>query len=305
MRMGLMVGEGTGATPDLAALLERGVAAEAAGLDTAWIANIELDAMTAAAVLGNVTERIEIGTAVVPIYTRHPVAMIMQAASTQQACGGRFSLGVGLAHKFMVEGLWGLSYAKPAAKMRDYLSVLVPQLQGEPIQRDREPYPLQLAAPAGEHTTSVLVAALGPAMLSLTGELADGTITWATGIRTLEQHIVPTISSAAQQAGKPQPRIVAGVPLLLTDKVEQARALAAQVFKVYAQVPSYRVMLDREGAHGVEDLAIIGDEQTLRAEIKRLESVGVTDLCVFPFEVESGEAVRTLELLADIRRAPH
>jgi len=266
MRIGIMVGEGSGAEPDLAALLARGQAAEAAGLDTAWIANIGLDALTAAAVLGQTTQLIEIATAVVPIFTRHPVAMIQQTASTQQACHGRFTLGVGLAHKFMVEDMWGMSYDQPARKMQDYLQVLGPQLLGQPLQRDTEPFRVNLLPPASDHPTSVLVAALGPLMLRLTGELADGTITWATGIRTLEQHIVPTINTAAEHGGRPTPRIVAGVPVILTHRTNEARALAAEVFAIYATVPSYRAMLDREGARGVEDLAIIGDEQTVRAE---------------------------------------
>ncbi len=301
MRIGMMVGEGSGAEPNLQELLKRGKAAESAGLDTAWIANIALDALTASAVLGNITERIEIGTAVMPIFTRHPAAMIQQTASTQQACNGRFTLGVGLAHKFMVEGLWGMSYDKPARQMRDYLDVLVPQMRGEPVKRVDPPFKVNLAPPPCEHTTSVLVAALGPLMLRLTGEMADGTIAWATGLRTLEEHIVPGLTAGAESAGRPTPRVVAGFPVVLTQKPDEARALAAEVFKIYATVPSYRAMLDREGVNGVEDLAIIGDEQTLRSEINRLESVGVTDLCVFPFEVEEGEIDRTIELMADLR----
>ena len=133
MRIGMMVGEGSGATPDITGLCERGRLAEAAGLDTAWIANIQLDAMTGAAALASSTDRIEIGTAVVPTFTRHPVAMLQQAASTQLVCDGRFTLGVGLAHKFMVEDMWGLSYDKPAKHMRSYLEVLAPGLKGEPV----------------------------------------------------------------------------------------------------------------------------------------------------------------------------
>jgi len=301
MRIGLMVGEGSGAAAELAGVLQRGQAAEAAGLDTAWIANIALDAQTASAVLGQATNRIEIGTAVVPIYTRHPVAMVQQTASTQQACDGRFTLGIGLAHRFMVEDMWGMSYAQPAKRMRDYLEVLGPQLQGEALQRDEGPFPLKVPAPASPQPTSVLVAALGPAMLRLTGELADGTITWATGLRTLEDHIIPTINRAAAAAGRPTPRIVAGVPVLVTQHQQEALALAAEIFAIYATVPSYRAMLDREGVQGVADLAIIGDEQTVRKELQRLADAGVTDLCVFPFEVQSGEAARTLALLSELR----
>ena len=300
MRIGMMVGEGSGAAPSLEALVSLGQAAEANGLDTAWIANIGLDALTAAAVLGYATERIEIGTAVVPIYTRHPVAMIQQTASTQQACDGRFTLGIGLAHKFMVENMWGLSYAKPANAMRDYLEVLGPQLRGEPVQRDEDPYPVTLGPPACDHTTSIMVAALGPAMLQLTGSLADGTITWATGIKTLEDHIVPRLATAANAAARPAPRVVAGVPVILTNRVDEARAKAAEVFSIYARVPSYRAMLDREGVPGVEDIAIIGNENQIRQAFTRLETVGVTDVCAFPFEVSKGDQERTMALLGDL-----
>ena len=300
MRIGMMVGEGSGAAPNLEALVSLGQAAEVAGLDTAWIANIGLDALTAAAVLGHATERMEIGTAVVPIYTRHPVAMIQQTASTQQACGGRFTLGIGLAHKFMVEDMWGLSYAKPANAMRNYLEVLDPQLRGEPIHRAEDPYPVKLGPPACDHATSILVAALGPKMLQLTGSLADGTITWATGTKTLEDHIVPCLAAAANAADRPAPRIVAGVPVILTNNINEARAKAAQVFSIYARVPSYRAMLDREGVQGVEDIAIIGDEKEIRLACTRLEAVGVTDICAFPFEVSSGDQERTMALLGDL-----
>ena len=297
MRIGMMVGEGSGAAPELAGLIERGQAAEAAGLDSAWIANIALDAMTAASVLGAATNKIEIGTAVMPTYTRHPAAMVQQAASTQLACNGRFTLGIGLAHKFMVENAWGLSYAKPAKHMREYLEILMPLLHGQAVKHLKDQYQVNLQPPPGESPTSVLVAALGPIMLRLTGELADGTITWATGLNTLTDHIVPELNKGATRAGRMTPRVVAGLPVMLTNQPEQARAIAAKVFSVYAQIPSYRAMLDREGAAGVQDLAIVGDENLVRSQLARLESAGVTDLCAFPFEVEDGDAQRTTEFL--------
>jgi 5,10-methylenetetrahydromethanopterin reductase len=301
MRIGMMVGEGSGAAPELKGLLERGRAAEAAGLDTAWIANIALDAMTASAALGATTSHIEIGTAVVPTFTRHPAAMAQQAASTQLACDGRFTLGIGLAHKFMVENAWGLSYDKPARHMRAYLDIISPLLGGQPIQHESGLYNVNLQPPPGEHKTSILVAALGPVMLRLAGEVADGTITWATGLKTLENHIVPGLLEGSERAGRPAPRVVAGFPVMLTHKPDEARARAAEVFAVYAQIPSYRAMLDREGVQGVEDLAIVGDENMLRSEMQRLESAGVTDLCAFPFEIESGDVERTIEFLGASR----
>lgn len=301
MRIGMMVGEGSGAAPELAGLVERGQAAEAAGLDSAWIANIALDGMTAATVLGASTSKIEIGTAVMPTYTRHPAAMVQQAASTQLACRGRFSLGIGLAHKFMVENAWGMSYAKPAKHMREYLEIIMPLLHGQAVEHDKDQYQVNLQPPPGDAPTSVLVAALGPIMLRLTGELADGTITWATGLNTLTDHIVPELAAGAARSGRATPRVVAGFPVMITNQPDKARAIAAKVFSVYAKIPSYRAMLDREGAKGVEDLAIVGDENLVRSQISRLESAGVTDLCAFPFEVEAGDADRTTQFLSTCR----
>ncbi len=302
MRIGMMVGEGSGAAPELDALVERGKAAEAAGLDSAWIANIALDAMTAATALGVATRRIEIGTAVVPTFTRHPAAMAQQAATTQLACGGRFSLGIGLAHKFVVENMWGLSYDAPARHMRSYLEVITPLLHGQPVQHEDALFRVQARPLPGAPETPVLVAALGPVMLRLAGERADGTITWATGVRTLAEHIVPRLNAGAESAGRPTPRVVAGFPVMLTNEPDAARELAARTFAVYRNIPSYRAMLDREGVGGVEDLAIVGDENSVRSELARLASAGVTDLCAFPFELQAGDASRTMDFLASVRR---
>lgn len=300
MRIGMMVGEGSGSAPDLASLVSRGQMIEAAKLDTAWIANIGLDGMTAAAVLGQVTHNIEIGTAVVPTFTRHPVAMLAQATTTQQACAGRFTLGVGLAHKFFVEDMWGLSYQQPAKQMRAYLEILSPGLRGEAVAHSNEFFKVNLPAVTMPSNPQLLVAALGPMMLRIAGEHAAGTITWATGIKTIAEHIVPTISTAANSFGRAQPRVVAGLPVLLTNNIAAARDLAATIFSFYAQVPSYRAMLDREGVSGIEDLALIGDERLLAGKIAQLESAGVTDLCVFPFETCPGEIERTVQFLGSL-----
>ena len=298
MKVGLMVGEGSGAAPELKGLIERGQMAERFGLDTAWIANIALDAMTACAALGGATSQIEIGTAVVPTFTRHPVAMAQQSASTQMACEGRFTLGIGLAHKFMVEDMWGLSYDKPAQQMRAYLEILEPALRGVAVTHQNENYDVKLMAMPDGTDTSVLVAALGPLMLKIAGRLSGGTITMATGLKTLETHIVPTITAGAEEAGRPPPRIVAGFPVLLTANKAEAHDLIAKVFEVYAGVPSYRAMLDREGVSGVEDVALVGEEVELNAQLERLESIGVTDLLVMPVETAPGEMERTIEFLA-------
>jgi F420-dependent oxidoreductase-like protein len=203
--------------------------------------------------------------------------MAQQALTVQTASGGRFSLGIGLSHQLVIEGMFGLSYEKPARHMRAYLEVLGPLLRGESLQQAGDAYTwrgsLQFDAPP----VPLIVAALGPVMLRIAGELADGTITWVTGPRTLESHIIPTIRDAAQQAGRSEPRIVVGLPICLTSDPDSERERFAKRLAMYGTLPSYRAMLDREGASGAEDVAIVGDESTLHAALQRLRDIGVTD----------------------------
>ncbi|MCH2173414.1 TIGR03564 family F420-dependent LLM class oxidoreductase [Myxococcota bacterium] len=301
MRVGVMVGEGTGAAPSIPGILERTQRAEELGIDSAWIAQIAVDAMTAAAAAGARTSRIELGTAVVPTFTRHPFTMAQAAASAQDASGGRFTLGIGLSHQMVIEGMFGLSYEKPAAHMREYLEVLAPLARGEELvhQGDRYTARIQGIFRTGV-SFPVLIAALGPVMLRLAGSLAGGTITWAAGLRTLGDFVVPTLRQAATEAGRPEPRVVAGLPVVVTGDLAHARERAVEVFGHYKAVPSYRAMLDREGVEGVEEIAVLGDEGKVRAELGRLADAGVTDLCVFPFDAEPGSGDRTLELLGSL-----
>jgi alkanesulfonate monooxygenase SsuD/methylene tetrahydromethanopterin reductase-like flavin-dependent oxidoreductase (luciferase family) len=147
----------------------------------------------------------------------------------------------------------------------------------------------------------VVVAALGPAMLKLAGELADGTNTWMVGPKTMENHIIARIGAAARDAGKPDPRIVAGFPVILTNKPDEAREKIAEQLTMYGQLPSYRAMLDLEGVAGPADIAIAGDENALRGEIKRLEDIGITDFNAAITPVEEGSYERTLEFLTSMK----
>lgn len=300
MRIGLMVGatDGPGGTIDgLVAAAKR---YEAAGFPNLWMANIfGLDAINALGLVGRETQRIELGTAVVPTYPRHPVAIAQQALTTQAASRGRFVLGIGLSHKIVIENMFGLSYDKPAKHMREYLKVLAPLLRGEGVQFQGEQYRVaaQLQVP-GATRVPLLVAALGPTMLRLTGELADGTITWMTGPKTLASHIAPTLREAAKSAGRPEPRVVAGFPIVVTRDAAAAREKIAKGLVIYGQLPSYRAMLDREGAGGPADVALAGDEKHLRGELARLRDIGVTDFCAAVTAVEDGAEERTLAFLA-------
>jgi len=299
MRIGLMFG---GADASLDGAFAQARRAAQAGLASFWLPNIfGLDAITAAALVGREVAGVELGTAVVPSYPRHPVALAQQALTAAAATGGRFTLGIGLSHKIVIEDLFGLDYSKPARHMREYLEVLTPLLRGEPAKFQGEEYRVNVGIQVpGATAVPLLVAALGPVMLGIAGRLADGTITWMTGPDTLERHIVPTLSRAASAAGRPAPRVVAGLPIALTHDVPAAREVAGKFFEIYGSLPSYRAMLDREGAAGPADVALLGDEASLRAQIDRLRDAGVTDLDAAVAPVDEGAEARTLEFLASL-----
>jgi F420-dependent oxidoreductase-like protein len=298
MRIGIMAGAGDGSNLDQ--LVAQAQRAESAGFASFWLANIfSYDAITALAVVGRATRRIELGTAVVPSYPRHPLAMAQQALTTNAAAGGRFTLGIGLSHKIVIEDMFGLSFEKPARHMREYLEVLGPLLRGEQVSYSGELFKInvQIAVP-GAKAPQVLVAALGPAMLAITGRLADGTITWMCGPKTIEQHIVPRLTAAARDAGKPAPRVVTGLPIVLTRDADAARKLISEQLAIYGQLPSYRAMLDREGAAGPADVSLIGDEGVLGRELDRLRDVGVTDFVASVVTTDREAQKRTLDFLA-------
>lgn len=302
MKIGLMMGTtGTETLDDVIGMVQR---AEAAGIDSIWMANIfSYDAISTLAIVGRETKTIELGTAVTPTYPRHPAAIAQQALTTAAASNCRFTLGIGLSHKLVIEDMLGLSYDKPARHMREYLSVLMPLVRGETCNFQGEQYRvanIAIVVP-GATEMPVVVAALGPAMLKIAGELADGTNTWMVGPKTMENHIIARIGAAARDAGRPDPRIVAGFPVILTNKPDEAREKIAEQLTIYGQLPSYRAMLDLEGVAGPADIAIAGDENALRGEIKRLEDIGVTDFNAAITPVEEGAYERTLEFLTSMK----
>src|SRR3954469_16938084 len=249
------------------------------GFASAWFNNIfGTDAVTACAVAG-ADVPIEVGTYVTPAQPRHPHALAQQAIAAHDACEGRFTLGVGLSHKIVIEDMLGLSYDKPARYMREYLSVLMPLLETGQVSFSGEFFRVNgmLERPR-EGRPSVLIAALGPAMLKIAGELADGTATWMTGPKTLGDHTVPTLVAATEAAGRPAPRIAAALPVCVSNDETTARERAAKEFAVYNTLPSYRAMLDREGVGGPGDIAVVGDEDKVAKEVRALVDIGVTDL---------------------------
>lgn len=300
MKIGIKIGLSTGPETTVKNLVALAQQAEAKGFDSVWMPNIfGLDAISTQAVIGYATERLELGTAVTPTYPRHPVAMAQQALTTQAASNGRFLLGIGLSHKMVIEDMFGLSYDRPAAHMEEYLQVLQALLSGEQVSHQGEQYRVNAGFQVhGASKPPVIVAALGPRMLALAGSLAEGTITWMTGVNTLASHIVPAITRAADGAGRPAPRIVAGLPVVLTDKPDTVRQKIAEQLVIYGQLPSYKAMLEKEGASTPADIALVGNEKTLRAELQSLRDAGVTDLNAAVMEFESGQFERTVDFLA-------
>ena len=266
-------------------LVRQVVEAEQLGFATAWLPNIfAADAMTVLAVAGRETTRIELGTGVVPTFSRHPLYMAQQALTTQAAVGGRFALGLGPSHKIVIEDMLGLSYARPARHVREYVTVLKQLLEERSTDFHGELYQVRGSLDlACEKAPPVLIGALGPLMRRVAGELCDGTITWMTGPQTIEKQVGPGVREAAEKAGRPAPRIAAGIPVCLTRDRDAARAVAAKTFAVYGTLPSYRAMLDAEGATGPEDIALVGDEREIEAGVRRLRDAGATDLLAATF----------------------
>ena len=249
------------------------------GFTSFWMPQIfGLDALTAFAAAAREVPEIHLGTAVVPVYRAHPMALAQQALTVSQVSGGRVILGIGLSHPVVVESMWGLSYERPLRQMREYLEALLPMLAGEASSISGEAVTshgsVDVAAPAPQ----VLIAALGPKMLELAGQVADGTVTWMVGPKTLAAHIVPSINRAAEAADRPPPQIAAGLSVCVTDNPERARERIAEFLVMYGGLPSYRAMLDREGASGPEDIAVIGSGAEVADRLVGVSESGVTTI---------------------------
>jgi 5,10-methylenetetrahydromethanopterin reductase len=285
MRIGISAAEpgGDQALSKLADQLRR---AADDGFASFWMSNIfGLEALTSLAVAGSQVPGIELGTAVIPTYPRHPAVLAQQALTTALAVGpGRLALGIGLSHKIVIEDMYGYSFERPARHMREYLSALLPLLDGSPVSVEGS----TLSAHIGLNVprtgrVPVLLAAMAPQMLKLAGGLTDGTVLWMTGPATVRDHVVPAISAAAKAAGRPSPRVVCNLPVCVTSDPAAVRASAAEAFAIYGQLPSYRAMLDREGAAGPADVAIVGDEDAVAGQILALGDAGVTDFVALEF----------------------
>lgn len=314
MRIGLMIGSDADRprSERLAGMVEDARLADDQGYTSYWVPQIPgyLDAMTLVTLIGQATNSIELGTAVMPVQTRHPVAMAQQALTTQAACGGRFTLGIGASHHWIVTDQLGLPYERPARLVRDYLEVLETAMEA-PGMVDVANDSFKVHSPVDVidgGSGRVVVAALGPVMLRTAGELASGTILWMADERAVSDHVVPLLTKAAEGAGRPQPRVIACVPVALcpNDEVDRAREIASSMLGHAELSPNYLRLLEHGDADDVGDVMAAGDEAAVVARLERFRDAGVTDLAarVVPYgkdpESRAASKRRTQEFVASL-----
>ena len=299
MKIGIN-GSGLLAQPNLNTLVSNIEKAETSGFSSYWIAQTGLvDSLTVFAVAAASTSSIELGTAVIPTWNRHPQALAAQALTTQAATGGRTILGIGLAHKLSVEGQWKMKWEKPIRHMLDYLGVLEEMLATGKSSYEGEvwSYVGEAVRPT-ENPPKVMLAALGDQMLKIAGKRTDGTILWCVGPKTLERQIVPGISEAAADAGRPAPAVVCSLPVWVTDRPDEARAIVAKTLTIYGQLPSYRAMLDIEGVEGPADISLIGSSEQVAEGLAEIKAAGATDFTGVIQGFDADEREQTWQVLA-------
>lgn len=260
------------------------------GVRQVWLAQqFDIDAITLSAVIGAAVPGLGVGTSVVPINPRHPLLVASAAQTAQAASHGHFSLGLGLGAHHPERRAFGTDWPKPVQRLREHLTVLravfddgAVDFQGQQFSAAPQ-WPVRVGGGAG---IPVYVAAMGPAALQVTGELADGTMPYLAGPRTLGEFIVPTINAAAKAAGRAQPRVIAMVPALVSDDATSARELAAERLEFYQSIPSYQKVIAREGLANVADLAAVGPAAQVRAQLQAYRDAGATDLVLSPLRAE-------------------
>ncbi|GAA1689299.1 TIGR03564 family F420-dependent LLM class oxidoreductase [Kribbella yunnanensis] len=276
-------------------------AAEDSGIDRIWFSQrTGWDALTLVAGAAPYTSTIGFAVGVVPVYPRHPIALAAQARSVQALTDNRLLLGVGSSHPLIIEGLHGLSMERPADYMREYVDALGRLLTGEPTdyQGERITARGQLSI-AGAEAPEVIVAALGPRMLKIAGELTAGTTTSWVGPELIESYIRPTIDMAA--VGRPRPEVIAAATVAVTNDPDATRAWIHDRFGMAGEMPAYRAVLDRGGLAGPEDTAVLGDEETVAREIERFANAGATEFVLCPVGTPE-EQKRTIRFAHDYRQ---
>ncbi len=280
--------------------------AAAAGLRSAWFGQtFGADSPQLAAIVGREVPGLQVGTSAIPVFGRHPLLVSSQAQTAQAATRGRYHLGLALGTKLLTETGFGLPFERPIARLREFLTALrqltqtgTADFHGELLTAAT---PVPARVPGAESGVPLLVAAMGPQALRVSGALADGILPYLAGPRALAEHIVPAVTAAAEDAGRPAPRIVALVSGVVTDDVEPVRTKVAEQLAFYEQIPSYARVIELSGGRRAADVAVIGDEKTVAAEVRRYRDAGATEVVFSGTEI-AGEADRrrTWALLGEL-----
>jgi F420-dependent oxidoreductase-like protein len=287
-------------------IVEHARRAEQAGFSSIWYpGGAGGDALTAILLAGLHTERIELGTAVLATYPVHPVFLAARVAAIIEAIGAdRLTLGVGPSHKPAIEDMYGLKYDRPLQHTDEFLTALFAQLGGGAIDLDGELLHIHVPkVPVATHPVQVLLGALGPRMLELAGRRAAGAVTWMANAIAIERHVEPIISNAASSAGRDAPRIVVGIPVVVHDDVEEARAAAARRFAIYGSLPNYQRILAKGSATTPEEVVVVGNEASVAAQLEAIFNAGATDIWVDVFAVgedRTSSRARTMRLLSEL-----
>lgn len=295
---------GSGGTSLIDNVVSQFAALRDEGFRRVWMTQMpyEPDLLTVLAIAMREVDTIEVGTGVVPIQNQHPMQLAQRALTLNLIAGGRFILGLGMTHAAVTEGMWGIPWDRSVRRLNEYLDGLLPLLAGEPVDAPGELYTTRGALQIpGAPQPEVYIAALGPQLLKIAGRRTAGTVTWMTGPKTLAEHVGPALRAAAAPAGRAV-RVVAALPVSVTDDVDGARAQAAEQFAMYGQLPSYRAMLDREGYAGPADAVLIGDEQTVTARIDELRAAGVHEYVGVVYDRSPEVRDRTRALLRSLDR---
>ncbi|HEY9265278.1 MAG TPA: LLM class F420-dependent oxidoreductase [Mycobacterium sp.] len=298
MTTGVVLSPNTDTTNCVDDIIAQAKMAHGRGVRQVWLAQqLDYDAITLAALIGAAVPGLGVGTSVVPINPRHPLVVASLAQTAQAASHGAFSLGLGLGAHSIEQDTFGISPANTIRRLREHLTVLRSVLiDGSVDFRGQEitaspGWPVRVA---GGVPISIYVAAMGPKALQVSGELADGTMPYLAGPRTLEDFIVPTITRAAADVGRPRPRILAAVPVLVTGDAAAGQAEAASQLAFYDRIPSYQKVIAREGVSGAADLALVGTHDAVIHQLGMYRDAGATDLILSPLRRNDEAALQAV-----------
>jgi F420-dependent oxidoreductase-like protein len=268
--------------------IEQAKRAHELGVRQIWLAQrADYDAIALAGLIGAAVPGLGVGTSVVPINPRHPLIVASLAQTAQAASHGNFSLGLGLGARQIERQTFGVDWSNTIERLREHLTILRAVFDSGSVDIRGTQLSANPAFPvtvAGGAPVPVYVAAMGPKALRVTGELADGTLPYLAGPRTIEEFIAPAITKAAADAGRPTPRVIAAVPVLVSDDVDAARANAVEQLGFYETIPSYRNVIAREGVDNITDLAAIGTRESVLRQLRRYLDAGATDVVISPLD---------------------